>query len=194
MAPNSLSPASLKIEYTSAFGAHSMTIPTLAFNPVALTGGLGSYECWDLTTIDGEYMVNELVNALRPFHPSTNTFVQATAYTQATPTSPNIPRAAVALTQVGTAMSTNFSEAVSVTFNFKTEGNGDFKLVNLDCPYSDDWLHKILPADFNTEIFTVAGIIVDPARAWSGRDDQRVTILRNLSYDVNDRLQKAYFK
>lgn len=194
MAPNSLSPASLVIDYHSSFGAHKMTIPTLVWNPVPLSGALGSYEAWNSSTVDGELMVNELVNGLRPFFPSTVSFDQATTYLQASPTSPNIPQASVALTQVGTNGSTNPSAAFSATFMFKTLGNHDAKLVCLDVPFGSNWLADVNPIGFSADVLTLEGYFTSLNRAWSGRDDTRPSLLRRITYDVNDKLQKLYFR
>lgn len=194
MAPNSLSPASLLIDYHSAFGAHKMTLPTLEWIPTGLSGALGSYTAWNGVVVDGETMVNELVDGLRPFFPATTHFDQATAYTQASPTSSNIPRASVALTQVGTNPSTNPSAAVSATFMFKTLGNHDAKVVCLDVPFGSGWLAPILPSDFTADMLTLEGYFTDIGRAWSGRDDTRPSVLRKLTFDVNEKLQAIYFR
>jgi len=194
MAPNSLSPASVKIDYHTDFAPHSMTIATLDWISTPLTGGLGSYVCWDGSTIDGEVMVTELVNYLKLFMIPSVTFDQATAYTQATPTSPNIPRASVALGIAGTSVSGAKSQGISYSFMFKTLGNHDAKLVLLDAPIGNGWFAPQLPADFTTDVFNLEGAFTDISRAWSGRDDTRPAVLRKITFDLNDKLQKQYWK
>ena len=192
MAPNSLSPASVKINYHSAYGAHAMTIPTLAWFPTSISGNLGSYNPWTGTPIDAEQMVNDLVDLLKVFLQATCAFDQATVYTQATPTAPNIPQASVALTQVGTSGATQFNQAISNTFNFKTFANGDARLVLLDAPVPATGFIPLVPAGFTTDVSNLEGEFTDTANAWAGRDDSRPTLLRKVTYDLNDKLQKLY--
>jgi len=192
MAENSLSPASVKINYHSAFGAHAMTIPTLAWLPTNITGILGSYQAWDLTSIDGEAMINALVDKLKVFMVPAVQFDLATIYTQATSTSDNIPQRSAVLTQVGTSAATGFTEAQSTTFNFKTLANGDVKLVLLDTPIGGAGFNAILPAGFVADITNLATEFEAVSNAWSGRDDTRPAVLRKVTFDLNDKLQKLY--
>lgn len=193
MAPNSLSPASVVIDVHSAYSAHKMTIPTREWNPVPVGGALGSYIAWDASVIDGETMVNALVNALIPFVPASYHFDKATTYLQATPTSPNIPQKSVALTQVGTLVTSNFSAAVSASFIFKTLANGIAKLVLLDAPYGSGWLAPILPSGFSADALLLEDEFCASGNAWSGRDDTQPAFMSKITFDVNDKLQKMYF-
>jgi len=192
MAPNSLSPASVKINYHTAYGAHSMTIPTLEWFPTSITGTLGSYAGHTGSPVDAEVMINALVDCLKVFMKSSTQFDLATVYTQATPTSDNIPRAAAALTQVGTSAATTEEQAVSYTFNFKTALNGDAKLVLLDAPIGSNWFRKQLPADFSASVLALETAFCLSASAWSGRDDSQPSVLRSVTFDLNDKLQKQY--
>lgn len=193
MAPNSLSPASVVIDYHSLYGAHKMTIPTLEWFPTAITGNLGSYSTWNGGVIDGETMVRALVGWLKAFMTATASFDSVTAYTQATPTSPNIPRATASLGIAGISTNIGNQQAVSATWNFKTTGNGGSKLILLDTPIRSTWFAKILPAAFDTDQFNVINEFENPNNAWSGRDDNKPEVCRSITYDLNDKLQKLYF-
>jgi hypothetical protein len=171
-----------------------MVIPTLQWLPTPLTGGLGSYVNWNGTPVDGEAMVTYLINTLKVFMQSTTSFDQVTAYTQATPTSPNIPRASVALGIPGTSISTAKAQAVSYSFMFKTLGNHDAKLVLLDAPIGSNWFAPQLPADFTADVLTLEGAFIDAGWAWSGRDDTKPDVLRKITFDLNDKLQRQYWK
>ena len=103
MAPNSLSPASVVIDYHSAYAPHKMTIPTKDWFPTSITGTLGSYQAWDLTTIDAEVMITALCNVIKPFLKTNAAIDAATIYTQASALAPNIPRAGKAIAIAGTA-------------------------------------------------------------------------------------------
>lgn len=192
MAPNSLSPASVKINYHTTFAPHAMVLPTLEWFPTSITGTLGSYQAWDLTTIDAEVMINDLVDLLAALVPSTTIFDAATVYTQATATSPNIPQASAALTQVGSSGATGLQEANSATFNFKTLGNGNAKIVLLDFPLGTGGYNAIHPSGFGADVLALAAEYESTAKAWAGRDDTRVNVLRKVTFDLNDKLQKEY--
>lgn len=191
MAPNSLSPASLVISYHTSFSAHKMTIPTLDWLPTNITGALGSYQAWDLSTIDAEVMVNALVDLLAVLVPASTVFDTATVYTQATPTSDNIPRRQVAIGTVGTNGGGDFPQAVSCTLNFKTLGNGDCKLVLLDVPLGSSGFVALHPP-FATGFSDIETEFIAVTNAWSGRDDTRPSVLRKVTFDLNDKLQKQY--
>lgn len=192
MTPNTLSPASVVISLHSAYGAHRMTLPTLAWSPVNLGGTLGSYVAWDSSGIDAEAMINALVDKLKVFYTATVAFDEATIYTMDTSTSPNIPRRSAALTQVGTSASVGYSAAISTTFNFKTSINGNARIVLLDSPLGSGGFAPILPADFDAPVTNVFDEYSGDGNAWSGRDNNQITELRKVSFDLNDKLQKLY--
>jgi hypothetical protein len=194
MTPGTLSPASVVIDYHSIYGAHKMTIPTLEWFAVGFVGALGGYAAWNATARDAETMVNELVDKIKVFHLSTTHFDQATIYQQATPTSENIPRASVALTQVGAKGASNFAAAFSTTFNFKTSDNNDFRLVLLDAPLGTGGMASIFPADFDADVLAVETAVTVVSNAWAGRDDTHVNTLRKVTFDLNDSLQKKYYR
>lgn len=193
MAPNSLSPASVVIDYHSAYAPHKMTIPTLAWFPTSITGDLGSYQAWDSSAIDAEVMIMALIDLLKVFMKTNAAFDNITIYTMATATSPNIPRASKAISVAGTA-TTGDEAAVSRTWNFKTAANGDMKLILLDTPIPATWFNRILPANFSSGEQDVADEIALNSNAWSGRDDTDISTCRSITLDLNDKLQRMYFK
>jgi hypothetical protein len=158
-----------------------------------LSGGFGSYINWTSTPVDGEDMVNALVDVIKVYFQNTVHFDQATAYTQADATAPNIPRKTIPLTQVGTSAATTPSAAFSSTFNFKTLDNGIAKLVLLDSPQGSGWLAPVFPSDFSADDLSLEGAFTSDIWAWSGRDDARPAIMTKITFDVNDKLQKMYF-
>lgn len=180
------------IGYHSAYGAHKMTIPTKEWFPTNITGVLGSYEAWDLTPRDADEMAAELINTLKVFFQSTVHFDSVTIYTQASPTSPNIPQRSVPVAIAGTNVSTGYSAALSTTFNFKTVANGNARLVLLDAPLGAGGFAPVYPADFTSAVDDVVGTFTSDANAWSGRDDTRPQQCRKVSFDLNDKLQKEY--
>lgn len=193
MAPNSLSPSSVVIDYHSAYAPHKMTIPTLQWFPTSITGDLGSYQAWNGDPIDAEDMIMALVTALAELMKTNAAFDNITTYTQASPTAPNIPRATKAIAVPGTATTGN-EAAVSATFNFKTAANGDMKIVLLDTPLPSTWFNRVLPTGFDLDQQAVVDEILANSNAWSGRDDTDVSACRSITYDLNDKLQRMYFR
>jgi hypothetical protein len=193
MAPNSLSPSSVVIDYHSAYAPHKMTIPTLQWFPTSITGTLGSYAAHDMTAVDAEVMITDLIDKLKFFLKTNGAFDNITIYTQADATSPNIPRVSKAITTAGLS-TTGDEAAVSRTWNFKTGTNGNMKLTLLDSVIPGTWFNRILPADFSTEEQDVADEIQLSAHAWTGRDDEQAITCRSITIDLNDKLQKMYFK
>jgi len=169
-----------------------MTIPTLQWLPTNLTGALGSYQAWDLSSRDAEAMVNDLMTVLKVYVPATTTFNLATVYNQATPTADNIPARSVALAVVGTSAAGGFTEAQSATFNFKTLGNGDVKLVLLDAPIGGAGFNAVHAAAFGATELALEAEFIAVTNAWSGRDDTKPSTMRKITFDLNDKLQKAY--
>lgn len=194
MAPNSLSPASVVIDYHSAYAPHKMTIPTLEWFPTSVTGDLGSYAAHDSSTIDAEDMIMALIDVMKVFLKANAAFDNITVYTQAAPDAPNIPRKTKAISVAGTNISTSFEAAVSWTWNFKTALNGNMKLILLDIPFPSTWLNKVYAANFSTEADNVVAEVTSSQNAWTGRDDAQVTSCRNITIDINDKLQRAYFR
>lgn len=194
MAPNSLSPASVVLDYHSFLSPHKMTMLTKDWLPTNITGLLGSYVAWDLSTVDAETMIRDMCTRLAKFLPPTSSFDAATVYTMANATSPNIPQRRISLAIPGINASTNHSEAISMTWNFKTSANGNAKVVLLDVPILDSWFSKRLPASWTPEMGAIFDAMNGNGNAWAGRDNTRVNGIRSITVDLNDRLQKAYFK
>jgi hypothetical protein len=193
MAPNTLSPASVVIDYHSAYAPHKMTIPTKEWFPTSISGTLGSYEDWNGNPRDAEEMVTDLIDFLKVFMKTNAAFDAITIYTQADADASNIPRRSKAIAVAGTAATGN-EAAVTRTWNFKTVENGTAKITLLDSPIPATWFNRILAADFNGDEFAVVNEIELSANAWSGRDDARAEVCHAITFDLNDKLQKMYFK
>jgi hypothetical protein len=193
MAPNSLSPASVVIDYHSAYAPHKMTIPTLEWFPTSITGTLGSYVSHNGNPVDAETMVRALIDKLKVFMKTNAAFDNITMFTQASPTAPNIPRATLAVAIAGTGGGTD-EAAVSRTWNFKTGSNGNMKITLLDSPIPATWFNRRLPASFSADELAVPTEIQASAGAWAARDDNQATTCRSITFDLNDKLQKMYFK
>jgi len=194
MAPNSLSPAFVRLDYSSIYGTHVMLIPTRTWLPTSITGLLGSYEAWNTIPIDAEDMVDELVDALADLHLATTTFNLATIYTQATSTSPAFPQKSKALAVVGTAGSVGPAKAVQSTLNMRTVGGKPTKLVLLDASALNLQMDKLTPFTFTTTVNALVTAFARDSNAWSGRDDTRPDTALSWTMTENNALRARYNK
>jgi hypothetical protein len=180
------------IDYSTAFGQHSMTVPSRAWISTSITGALGSYSPWTGSNIDAEVIIKALIDKLKVFVPASTSFNLITIYTKADALAPNIPQATLDVAIVGTSGSTGLAKAMSTTFNFKTTANGNAKLVLLDAPLGGGGLQPIFPSGFSADAIALADLFTDPLAAFSGRDDNRPNVMRKITFDLNNKLQKAY--
>lgn len=186
-----LYPAYFLIDYHSTFGAHKAIIPTRAWNPVSITGILGSYEGWDTTPVDAEVMIDSFVTDLLPFHHTTTEFDAVTIYTIAAPGDPAIPRTGKALTDTGSSTSTLQRKAVTQTWVFRDTGWNIFKLVLMDTPIGIDF-DKVTDLTSNVPAQNLRDIVINPSNAFQSRANLRPDQFRNIVYDLNDKLRKVY--
>jgi hypothetical protein len=191
IAPNSLSPAYIVIDYHSANGRHKMTIPTRAWSPTSITGDLGSYQCWNETPVDAEDMITALLGKVKAVFLPTAGFDVVTIYTKDTAEAPSIPRVAKALAIVGTSVSAEWAKAVQHNWMFRDAEYAQSKLTFLDAPIGSGW-------DPVTDLSGIAVLqdIVDqfvaPENAWSSRNDLRPSTFIKITYTLNEKLRREY--
>ena len=187
-----LEPAYAKIDYSSAFGAHSHLICTKEWNPVGVSGDLGSYINWDGDPFDAELMVDELVAVLQDQHLSTTTINQVTLFTKADEVSPSLPVASKAYAAVGSIAPPLISRAVSKTLNFRTVGIHAAKIVILDAPHNNSDFNKQFPADWVTADNDLLTVLSSTEHAWAGRDNTRINSAVSITWNLNQQLRKQY--
>lgn len=188
MAPNSLFPAFVVIDYHSAYAPHKMTIPTKDWNPGA---GFGDFETWAGASIAADTMVEALVDVMKEFFPSTSSFDGWTVYTKTDPDAIAIPRAAKVLGVAGTAATTPPIKATQATWTAKTTAGGIAKFSMMDIA---------APATF--ERVTSGGLTADAiafidewfasTNGWSGRDNTQPYFFLQLAYTMNEKLRREY--
>ena len=194
MAPNSLSPAYVRLDYSSAYGSHVQLIPTRDWVPTSITGTMGSYVAWDTVPIDAEVMIDALVAVLADLHLPTTSFNLASIYTQATPTSPAFPQAAKTLAVVGTAGSVGPAKAIQSTLNMRTSGGHPFKLVWLDASALNLQMDKIAPFAMPPAVLAVVTEVSALSNAWSSRDDNRPNTVLSWTMTESNALRRRYRK
>lgn len=191
MAPNSLAPGYVLIAYHSAYGKHNMILPTRAWSPTPITGNLGSWVNWNSVPIDGEGMVNDLVDLFAPIFLATTIFDTATVYTQADENSPAFARKTVALATPGTNTGTLQAKAVQHNWMFRDDEFALSKLTFLDAPIGSNF-------DPTTDISGIPALDdlanqwMDADQAWSSRNGLRPSQFVKITYTLNEKLRKEY--
>ena len=191
MAPNSLFPAYVLLQYTTAYSTHFMTLPTLAWNDEVSVGDAGRFDVWAGGSVDADEMVNDLVDLFAPFFLATTSFDLYTIYTLADAEATPQPRIAKQLTQVGTSTSVYWAKAVETTFMFRTDLFGIRRLVFLDSPVPNSF-DKISTFDASPEAIAIRDQFADDGQGWSARDNGKPTILTQITYTLNEKLRKEY--
>jgi len=191
MTPYDLGPWFVRIDYASAFGPHSMTIPTLDWNDISSTGGHGTFDTHDSSSIDAVEMVEALVDVLVPFFPDTVTFTDWRVFNKVDPEAPSIPVDGALLTaKEGTKASPGWSKATQLTFSWRTEGFHPSKLTLLDYGSAGDFA-KILDLTATVVANLDAEYTAD-SNGWAGRDGLRPNQFVSGTCTLNEKLRRAY--
>lgn len=193
MAPNSLYPAYVQLDYHSIHAPHKAILPTSAWFPTSITGALGSYAGWNSTPVDAEAMVNALVNVLKVYHLSSTIFDLATVFTIANELAPiAIPRASVALGTAGTSASSALSKAVQNVFTFRTEEAHILKLYLLDAPVIAGNFDRNARGTWTANEIAVEAEIKADGNAWAGRDGAQISSGIAITKTLNEKLRREY--
>jgi len=192
MAPGSLFPCSVAINYSNSYGRHKMTIPLNEWSPVSGGHIAGTNLAWDETQVDTDTMINGLVDLLKVFQPTDCTFTDYTISTYASFTDPGVPKVSKPIvTGVGTGGAV--IPATQATYNFKTTGFKPFKIVLLDTRVSSDFGPlKSLVSPANDDEIALRDFIIDDANAFMGRQNEQPAVLTQVTYTLNEKLRKSY--
>lgn len=192
MAPNSLFPCHVVIDYSTAYSRHKMTIPLKEHSPVSGGHIAGTNLAWDTTQVDTDDMIQGLVDLLKVFFFTDTTFNNYTIFEWADADGPPAPVISKPIvTGVGTGAAV--IPATQATWNFKTSTFGAFKLVLLDTKVSATFnpVSNLTSPDFDDEI-ALRDYILDSGNAFSGRDNTEPTTLVRITYTLNEKLRKSY--
>lgn len=187
-----LYPSFVQIDYTSVWGAHVHIIPTTAWNPVPVSGTMGSFPDWTDTPRDAEDMIDDLIAKMLPIHKDDTTITLATIFNKDSVTSPSIPVASKAIGAVGTSGLTTHAKAISAQLNFRTDAFHPMKLVFLDVPHSGGDFNKETYASTPAAVQDIADEISLAGNAWAGRDGHRPITLISVTWNINQALRKQY--
>lgn len=194
MAPHSLSPAWVRLDYRSVYGTHVAIMPTKDWIATSITGQMGSYQAWNTVPVDAEDMIDRMVAELVKQHVVSTSFDLATIYTQATTTAAIFPRATKTLTAVGTSGAIGPQMAIQSNMNARSQLGGPCKLIFLDASARNMQMTKISPVSFTVEMNLLVAEWTDPANAWAARDDSKPATALSWTMTENNELRKRYRK
>lgn len=187
MAPNSLSPSFVVINYHSAFGAHKMTLPTQQYNP----GTPGTFDQWAGGTINAADMVNDMVDLIKAFFPADVEFDFFEIFLKATPTADSILSLSQTLAQVGTNATPGWTKATEAVLTMKSTNNGIFKMALLDVGTADSF-DKVTFADLSGASLAWVSYLQGTAHGWAARDDGKPATFLQISNGLNKALRRKY--
>jgi hypothetical protein len=187
-----LQPSYVKIDYSTIFGNHSHTIPTLQWLPTSITGAMGSYVAWDSVPRDAEDMIDSLVTVLKPMIGSDSSYDLATVFNFDSTADIFLPVAFKTLAVAGTGATTAPRKACQQTINIRTTGGHQMKIVHLDHSIGATEFDKISALSFSGAALALVGEITSTAAAWSGRDNTRPLAPVSATFDLNDALRSQY--
>lgn len=194
MAQNSLAPAFIQIQYTSLFGLHTMTIPSVPFIQVPATGQWrfdlrgGAVDETPLST-----GIDDFLNVVREYFDNTTVFANYTAFTQTDAAAQPIPVETGTLGKVGVFESGagGWTKAVQTTLTWRTDTFGLYKLVMLDSVTGNNFDRKSgLPVGSRRKI--VSDYITSQFTWLAGRDGGRPVTFLQEAVTLNEKLRKSY--
>lgn len=184
-----LYPSFIVIDYTSEFGQHKQTLPTLQWTGTGL-GDAGNIESHDAVGISTLTMMTNLILVYKDLLPTTTTLVSYTVFNMPTMTSIPQPVYTAAIGVAGTdAALTGQAKAVQWTLSIRSTNFGIFQFVMLDRPSNDNW-GNITSMDADTT--ALFNELSDAAMGWAARDGGRPYGFMGISISLNKRLRRKY--
>lgn len=192
MTANSLSPAFVKINYSSLWGTHSMTAPSVPVAEGTVAGAGWAFVLRGLelpVLVDGA--VRDYVNLLRLFMPTSVSFIDYQVFNQPTPTDIPVPVDGATLSIAGTNSSGTWSKAVQSTFTVRADDFSLFKIVLLDSSSGDNYDKTTILVGTGALPTLINYVTAD--ESWlSARGGGRPNTFLQLSKTLNEALRKRY--
>jgi hypothetical protein len=185
-------PTFIQIDYTSAYAPHSMRLHATEWNPVPITGGMGSFTNWNGTPRDAEEMIDDFLLDLKELMNPYSTITLATIFTKPTESAPSIPVASKSLAIVGTNALTTHDKAIQSTVNMRTTLFHPVKLVSLDVPHDGTNFDKQNISTAGTSYVAVYNELRGDDNAWCGKDGAQIGSLISITWNINQALRKQY--
>lgn len=193
MTVNSLSPAFVKINYTSPFGNHVQTIPSvpLITGVVAVPTNV-EFQLRGLEIpVEVSDAVIDFVTLQAAMFPPTVNFVDCTVYSQPTPTDVPTPVASFALGIAGSNSADNFGlKATQGTMTMRADDFTLFKLVWLD--YVVETWEKISSPAAYTGLSDIVDYVKADASWLASRGGGKPQTFLQLTSTLNEKLRREY--
>jgi hypothetical protein len=151
----------------------------------------GTINTWNGGVIPAIDMIEDLIALFVPFFLPSYNFDFYTIYTMASPTAEPVPVFTDSLNNPGTSIETEWAKAVQTTFSFGTEAFGQAKLIFLDAPAAAGF-DKILSFGASAEALAILDMLKDEDRGWQARDQSRITVLKQITYTLNEKLRREF--
>jgi hypothetical protein len=188
---NSLSPAFVKIDYTSAYAPHVMTIPSVPL--IAAVGEAPPY--FDLRgaeiDVNVDTAINDFVDLLAELFVGTTKFNSYTVYSQPGVGDIPVPVWSASLAQSGLAGSTAPAKAMQQTFTFRATDFTLYKLVLLDAP-TPLGLDRVTSLASFPAYTAVKNYVVAPETWIASRGGGRPQTFLQISTTLNEKLRRSY--
>jgi hypothetical protein len=189
---NSLSPAFVRIFYSSVFGPHVQTIPTRAWTPPA--GGFthGSFLDWTNTARDAADMIADMVAAEADTMITDSVFTSYLIFTQASATDDPILVDGAALSVFGGDATPGWYKAVETTYSLLDTSGSKAKLVLLDSATQNTFDAVAVITDLTAAQQAVMTEFTSTGNGWSSRAGFRPSTFRRSTKTLNEKLRRAY--
>jgi hypothetical protein len=185
-------PTVIQLDYVSQFGPHSQRFHAVEWNPVPVTGGMGSFLDWNGVPRDAEDMIGDMVALLKELHIPETTYTLATIFSVPAPGAPLIPVASKALAVVGTSPLVEHSKAIQSTMSMRSSLFHAAKIVNLDVPHDATEFDKQNIGTMGTAYLSVFDEYAADGNAWCAKDGAQVITCISLTWNINQALRKQY--
>lgn len=189
MSNNSLYPAFIRIDYTSAYAPHSMTIPTV---PIEMSGGVAYFNPEGAPpSVTVQSQVDAYIAIIKPYFQTSTTFQSWQAFTMASPSSVPFPVASggIAVAGTGAFVAGYDIKATQMTWTYRSVLGGVFKLIFLDATING-W-DKITNRN-DAAVDPVNDYVLDVQTWMRARDNGAPGVFLQRAHTLNERLRRSY--
>jgi hypothetical protein len=189
---NSLSPAFVKIEYTSRWAPHTMTIPSVPLNNMGVVDTAPNFDLRGAEIdvgVDGA--INDFVDLLLPLFLPSTTFNSYTVYSQPGVGDIPAPVWSAAINKIGTSVKTTLDKAMEQIYTFRADDFGLYKLYLLDVPseFNQDRVTSLGSRPAHQAIVTY----ITALETWfAARSGGRPAVFMQVTEKQNDKLRRSY--
>ncbi len=192
MSHNSLSPAFVKINYSTPYGVHVMTVPSVPIQDPSV--GETDYRF----TLRGAALpvpvqgaVEDYCDQLAKFMGTDCTFNDYIAYRQPDPDDVPTPVESGLLNISGVLGTPGWDKAVQETFTFRADDFTLFKIVLLDAASGNNF-NKVTAVGSGTDLEELIDYVTADVTWLASRGGGRPDVFLQLALTLNEKLRRAY--